>query len=204
MKSINRFLLKIAGVFFPKKIYGIDNLPNGEAVLVCNHFSFMDPVYLVSFVNEDISVLAKKELFNKRFPNKFLTSYGGIPIDRDNPDIKTIISVIKILKSGKKVAIFPEGTRNKTKTIDLQPIKSGSALFAVKAKCPIVPIMIQRKARIFVRNKIIVGKPFELIDFYDRKLTPDDHKQMDNIVFNKMIDEQKRLLEIIKSKRKVK
>lgn len=203
MKPFNRFLLKIASIFFPKKVYGSDNLPKGEAVLVCNHFSFIDPVYLVSFIKEDISVLAKKELFIKKFPNKLLTSYGGIPIDRDNPDIKTIISVIKILKSGKKVAIFPEGTRNKTKTTDLQPIKSGSALFAVKAKCPIVPIMIQKKAKLFVRNKIIIGKPFELNEYYDKKLTPDDHKEMDNIVFNKMVEEQKRLLDIINSKRKI-
>ena len=149
-----------------------------------------------------LSVLAKKELFKKKFIGGLLKNCGGIPVDRDNPDLSTIISAIKVLKSGNKLAIFPEGTRNKSKTLELQPIKSGSAVFAVKAKCPIVPIMIERKARIFRKNHIIIGKPFELSDYYGKKLNEQDYLDLDLIITDKMKSEQNSLFNYLNEKKR--
>ena len=96
--------------------------------------------------------------------------------------------------------LFPEGTRNKSGTTNLQPIKGGTALFALRAKVPIVPIMIYKKARLFSRNKLIVGKPFELSDFYDKKCTEEDYALIDKIIFDKMVDEQNNLFNLFKKK----
>ena len=93
---------------------------------------------------------------------------GGLPIDRDNPDMKSLMTALKVLKEGHKLAIFPEGTRNKTGSTELQPIKGGAMIFAVKAKSPIVPIMIDRKLKMFRKSNVIVGKPFELTEYYGK------------------------------------
>ena len=98
--------------------------------------------------------------------------------------------------------LFPEGTRNKTGTTELQELKEGSAIFAVRAKRPIVPIMIYKKARLFQRNKLIIGKPFEFTDFYDKKNTNDDYQIMSKIIYDKMRAEQKNLFELVDKKKK--
>ena len=188
------FLHKIPIFFFsllyPMKVYGKENIPKGGAVLVCNHFRAIDCGFIARICDKDIKYLAKNELFKNKLLSKIIRSYGGIPINRDNPDMKSLLEAIKEIKKGNKLCIFPEGKRNVTGTSDLQEIKGGSVIFSVKAKCPIVPIMMLKKARIFSKTKIIIGKPFELSDYYGKKLSEEDIDLLDQIVREKMIEQQ--------------
>ena len=197
MNNFHRFLLGIANVIFPSKIYNKENIPEGSAVIICNHFSIADVVYIAKIYNKDIGFLGKEEVFKKKLVGKLLKSCGGIPINRDNPDIKSMLSAIKLLKNGHKLAIFPEGTRNKLGYGRPLPIKGGSAVFAVKAKCPIVPIMMMKKAKIFRKNHIFIGEPFELSQFYGVKITDKEIEEMDNITMSKMIETQDKLIDIL-------
>ena len=172
------------------KVYGKENIPKGGAVLVCNHFRAIDCGFIARICDKDIKYLAKNELFKNKLLSKIIRSYGGIPINRDNPDMKSLLEAIKEIKKGNKLCIFPEGKRNVTGTSDLQEIKGGSVIFSVKAKCPIVPIMMLKKARIFSKTKIIIGKPFELSDYYGKKLSEEDVDLLDQIVREKMIEQQ--------------
>ncbi len=199
------FFQKIPIFFFsllyPIKVYGKENIPEGGAVLVCNHFRAIDCGFIARICDKDIKYLAKKEIFKNKLFSKIVRSYGGIPIDRDNPDMKSLLEAIKEIKKGNKLCIFPEGKRNVTGTADLQEIKGGSVIFSVKAKCPIVPIMMLKKAKIFSRTKIIIGKPFELSEYYGKKLSEEDINALDQIVREKMI-EQQNILKQLSSKGK--
>ena len=160
--------------FYPCTIHGKENIPKeGASVLVCNHFRAIDCGFVARAYNKDVFFLAKKELFEKKLIAKIIKSFGGIPIDREKPDIKSMLLATKVLKEGHKLVIFPEGTRNKTNDV-LMPLKAGSVLFAVRTKCPIVPLRLSKKAKIFRRTHLIVGKPFELSEFYDKKLSDED------------------------------
>ena len=200
MNGFYRFVVRCFNVFYPYKIFGKENVPEGGAVLVCNHFRAIDPAYVIEVYGKDIKILAKNELFKNKLLGKTLKSMGAVPIDRKNPDIKTMLSLIRYLKEGHKVLIFPEGTRNTTGTTELQELKGGSALFAIKAKVPIVPIMLENKGRFLRKNHIYVGKPFELTDFYGKKTSDEDIKNADEIIKNNMIESQKCLFERIKKK----
>lgn len=204
MKGIHRFILGIFNVLFPSKIYGKENIPDGGALISCNHFSAVDCGYMAKAYNKDVFFLAKKELFEKKLFAKIIKSFGAIPIDRDNPDMKTMLSVIKILKADHKLVIFPEGTRNVSGTDELQELKGGVAIFAVKSKKPVVPVMILKKAGIFRKAKILIGKPFEFSDYYDKKLSDDDVKEMDKILVKKMTEVHTDLKEKVKQKSKCK
>ena len=182
------------------KVYGIENIPDGGAVFVCNHFRAIDCGFIARICDKNIKYLAKKEIFKNKLFTKVIRSYGGIPIDRDNPDMKSLLEAIKEIKKGHKLCIFPEGKRNVSGTNQLQEIKGGSVIFSVKAKCPIVPIMMLRKARIFRRTKIIIGKPFELDEFYGKKLTEQEIADMAKIVREKMIEQQEILINLTKKK----
>lgn len=201
MNWFKKFLIKIALCVYPVKIYGKENIPSSGALFVCNHFSVIDCLYLLGLGVDDLRFLAKKEAFRKKLFAKILKSYGAISIDRNAPEMRSLIEAIKTLKSGGKLMIFPEGTRNKSGTNELQEIKSGAAVFAVKAKCPIVPIMIFKKAKIFSRNKMIVGTPFSLENYYSLTLDEQVNKEMDEIIATKMKEQHNILKEIVYSKR---
>lgn len=201
MNFLHKIPIFFWSMFYPIKIYGKENIPSGGAILVCNHFRAIDCGFVARAYNKDIKFLAKKEIFKNKLFSKIVTSYGGIPIDRDHPDMKSLLSAIRAVKDGHKLCIFAEGTRNKSNTNQLQELKSGTALFAVKAKCPIVPIMMYKKAKVFRRTHMIIGKPFTLEQFYDKKLSQDEQDAMDNIVRQKMIEQQDVLTEIINSKK---
>ena len=108
----------------------------------------------------------------------------------------------KNLKNDKILTIFPEGTRNKTGNNKLQPIKGGTVVFAVKSRAPIVPMMIDGKFRIFKKAHLIIGKPFELSDYYQSKLDQDNVEQMEKIVVEKMVEQQNILSNLISDKNK--
>ncbi|MBE7087250.1 MAG: 1-acyl-sn-glycerol-3-phosphate acyltransferase [Clostridiales bacterium] len=204
MNFWHKIPLFIWSLFYPCKIHGKENVPTtGASVLVCNHFRAIDCGFVARVYNKDVYFLAKKELFKNKLLGKIVTSFGAIPIDREKPDLKSLLKASKVLKDGHKLVIFPEGTRNKTNEV-LQELKGGSAMFAVKAKCPIIPMMLSGRAKIFRRTHIIVGKPFELSEYYDKKITPEVTEEMDKILYQKMVEQGKILKEILNKKKKVK
>ena len=135
---------------------------------------------------------------------KIIKGFGAIPIDRDNPDMKTMLSVIKTLKNDHKLVVFPEGIRNKSGTDKLQELKGGVAIFSVKAKKPVLPVMILKKGGFLRKVRILIGKPFEFSDYYDKKLSNEDIAQMDKILVEKMEEVQTELKKMLADKKKKK
>ena len=70
--------------------------------------------------------------------------------------------------------------------MELGEIKHGVAMFAIKAKVPIVPMFITKTPKIFRRNRIYIGEPFTLEEFYGKKLTEEELKSAGEIVTAKM------------------
>lgn len=186
-----RFLRVLAkglfGVFHPTKIYGRENLKEGKAILSLNHRSNWDILLWLANTKERVKILAKKELFKNKLLGKFLRWAGGIEIDRSGNDINAIKNCIKSLKDGKKLVVFPEGTRLKNEENILGELKSGMAMIAIKTKTPIIPIWIERKPRLFRFSKYHIGEAFELSDFYDKKLDEQTLEQANQVVRKKML-----------------
>ena len=202
MTIFHRFVVACFNLLYPCKVHGKENIPEGGAILSCNHFRAIDCGFVADVSYKNTYFLAKKELFKNKFVAWLIKGFGGLPIDREKPDIKTLMSTLKLLKDGKKLVIFPEGTRNKTGTNELQELKDGTAFFAVKSKCPIVPMMISTKSKIFRKTHIIVGQPFEFSDYYGKKLSPEDEKAMNDLLREKMIEQQTLLTEKLQNKKK--
>ena len=204
MKKFQNFLVNFATIFYPVKVLGADNIDEGNYMIVSNHLSAIDVLYTCkAFKRKDLNFVAKKELFNKWFSNKFLSYYGGIPIDRENPEISSIIKIIKGLKSGKTLVIYPEGTRNKSGNAEILELKGGSGVFAVKSRKPVIPIIVFRRARIFRKNYVYIGKPFELDDFYDKNIDDNLISQMEKIIYNKLVDCQNQLYALLSKIKKI-
>ena len=185
---ISRFLCWLPlAIIYPTKVIGRKNLPKGKAILTANHTSNLDPILLLANTHEKKYTLAKKELFKNKLYSAILKSYGAISIDRAGTDITAIKTSLKILNKGKKLIIFPEGTRNKSEDVSkMGEAKTGTAMIAIKSKTPVVPVWFSRRPKAFTKTIIKIGEPFELSEFYGQKLTEDVLKKATDIIIKKM------------------
>ena len=149
VNSAFRTVIKIAGV--KETVLGIENVPKDEAVLyVINHRSIFDIVLTYAKVPRPTGYIAKKEM------DKFLTLSTWMMflhcefLDRGNlrQGMKVIKRSAKNIQDGISMAIFPEGTRNKTNE-DMLPFHKGSFKIAEMAKCKIVPVVLNNTPDIF-------------------------------------------------------
>ena len=163
-------------LLFPTKFVHKENLPKrGEkALLTSNHYSLMDPILYDIFIFRKFRILGKKELFKNKLGAFFLKDFGAIPVDREQMSPSTYKETMTQLKKGRQILIFPEGTRNKSASAELLEIKSGFMVFASKGETAITPMIMYRKPKIFRKNYIIVGKPFELVGENPKRLTKEE------------------------------
>ena len=152
-------------ILYPYKLVNKENLvQDGNTIVICNHLTKADVLYLAYIFKGRSVFLSKKEWFDNKFLGWMLKHIvGAIPIDRDTTDMKAIKTIIKKLKDNKRVVIFPEGTRNK-ESLDLLPIKDGPGYFAHKCNSTILPLTIGKRPKMFRKNVIYVGKAYKIDD----------------------------------------
>ena len=144
-------------IMYPTIIKGKKNLIKGKSIIVGNHQSNADPILIFTFFWRKMNYLAKKELMSNKLSNWFLSKMGCIPVNRQNVDLSTIKSSLKVLKDDKTLVIFPEGGRRENSFSE--DIKNGASMFALKTNAPIVPMYFVKKPRLFRFNKLIIGEP---------------------------------------------
>ncbi|MDE6472429.1 MAG: (d)CMP kinase [Clostridia bacterium] len=193
-KGLANFARKVLRVLWITKIYFKENFPkNTKALVICNHYSGFDPCVIMSrIMGKDSKVVMKNEIVANSFIDKVSKELGCIPVKRGEADVTAVKSIMGALNNNQPVLIFPEGTRNRQKTKELLPFKQGVATFAIKAKAPIVPMIYYKKTVIFGRNKLMVGKPFYLDEFYDKKLN-DVREVATQYIFDKMQELRKEI-----------
>ncbi len=186
-------LRPIQMLVWPTKVIGAENAKKVKgALFTCNHYSKMDSMipYFVLFKKE-AHALAKYELFTNPVAGWFLHKMGAIPVRRGEADIESVKQVLRVLKDGKQLLIFPEGTRNKEGTQHMAEFKTGTARFAIKAKVPVVPMIYYQSPKAFRKNWLYVGEPFSLEEFYGARSIDENHAATD--VIKEKMDETRRL-----------
>ncbi|MEO5915221.1 MAG: lysophospholipid acyltransferase family protein [Luteolibacter sp.] len=154
---------------FGLKIVGEENLiTEGPVLVASNHQSFLDPPLIGNLYKTEMVFLARKTLFIGFF--KWLyPQWNAIPVDQDRPDMSSLKTIIRKLKEGHRVLVFPEGAR----TLDgnIGEAAPGIGLIAAKSGAVIQPVRISgaREAlprgsgRIrFARITVSVGPPIRL------------------------------------------
>ncbi|MBN2605568.1 MAG: 1-acyl-sn-glycerol-3-phosphate acyltransferase [Bacilli bacterium] len=127
------------------KVVGKENLPKDSGFSIyANHTSLMDiSVLMYKLYDYPVAFLAKEMVEHLPFVGKWTPKLGCVMIDRNNDrkGAESIINVIKNVKSGSTMVIFPEGTRGKEIGKMLE-FKQGAFKVALKSKAPLVPISI--------------------------------------------------------------
>lgn len=175
--------------FYRIKVYGKENIPENEGVIVCaNHWSNLDPIFLSISLPIKFNYMAKKELFEIPVLKGILSKAGAFPVNRQGNDMKALRYAISLIKDGKTLGIFPEGTR--LKEVDRDNMHEGVGFIAVKSKADILPIEIITSYRLFSRVEIHVKEPLEIENYSGLKNKEAMNKISDDI-FEKIYENRK-------------
>lgn len=188
-------------LLWPTKVINKQNIipENQKAVYICNHYSSQDATAMVGRIfKKDLNVVTKTQAFNNKIGGWFLKSFGCIPIRRGEPDMTAHKAILKVLKEGRQLLLFPEGTRNKSYSKEILPFKPGAVMYAIKTKSPIVPMLYYRCPKIFRKNYLIVGKSIDLSAYYGQN-TSLIKNEVTDYVYACMIELRKELDDIVEN-----
>jgi 1-acyl-sn-glycerol-3-phosphate acyltransferase len=151
------------------EVKGRENIPaDGAVLVVANHLNLTDPPLLGISLDRKMMFMAKEELFRSPLTACFVGGFGAFPVHRGKMDRKALRQSQQVLTDGMALIMFPEATRSKTAR--LQRAYPGSALLAMRAGVPVLPVGISGTERvrgigwIFRRPRITIniGRPFNL------------------------------------------
>lgn len=135
-------------------IKGTENIPaNGPFILAPNHQSYLDAPIAMAGVPKnqinDIYFYATEEHVQGKFL-RFMANRHNI-ILMENRNLKnSILKLSKVLRQGKSIMIFPEGTR--TFSGEMGDFKKTFAILAKELNVPIVPVRITGAYRMLKRG----------------------------------------------------
>lgn len=121
------------------RVEGSGNIPAGPAIVVANHDSLTDPLFLGVAVGRPLRFLAKRELWRNRLAGWILDRLGGIPIERRRGDVGAVAAAARALDAGAAVAVFPQGT---VLGAPDRVWQRGAARLALTTGAPLVPVAI--------------------------------------------------------------
>jgi len=147
------FLGPVVKFIWIKKIEGIENIPKkGKYIIAANHTSYLDFFSLAAVWPKRIYFLAGEVFFKKWWWRPLVKLTRQIKVDRQSPDKTEVYnSVNLLLRKGKIIGIFPEGTRSPDNKIG--KAYPGVAKFALTNRVPVIPVGIKGAYEVFSRHQ---------------------------------------------------
>ena len=173
MKNGAKVFLKL---YFRLKGEGLENIPNGPFILAPNHQSFFDGLFIAVFLKNKLMKQTYFYAKEKHVQNKivkFIAAKNNV-IVMDLSDLKTSLQkMAEVLKRGRNIIIFPEGTR--TKTGKIGEFKKTFAILSRELNVPIVPVAING-AYDALPSGAHFPKPWKKIDVkFLKPILPENH-----------------------------
>ena len=162
--------------FFPRRVVGLENLPEGGALLCANHASGWDPfvIAIALPVDSRLTIMAKDSLFRIPVVGFLLRKAGIFPVKRGESDLAAMKTAIRALNDGNRLLVFPEGTR-----VDAQgetEAKGGVAVMAIRTRTPMIPVYCGPNHKLFRRTTVVFGEPYTPVTA-GRRATAEENRQ---------------------------
>lgn len=131
-------------LFFTIEGSGMENIPEGACIIAPNHESKLDPFLVISYLDKPILKntfsYAKKDHV-RSWARRYLASYSNVIVMDLSKDLKNSIQkMAEVVKQGKKILIFPEGTR--TQSGEMGTFKKTYTILSTELNVPILPVAI--------------------------------------------------------------
>ncbi len=176
-RSIRGVLYIFYRIFFRFRFYGTVNVPKDTdsrgVILAPNHASFLDPPILGIALERRVTYLAKEYLFKNFFVGAVLRGVGAYPIKSEKDDLRSIRDLIRLLKNGNCVVVFPEGTRSETG--QMKAPEGGIGFLSAKSRSYVVPVYIRGSYEAYPKGaKFFRCAPVSV--YFGEPFVPADHK----------------------------
>ena len=193
-------LLKSSRLFFKAynrlEFKGKENIPtHGPMIIAPNHQSYLDGA-LVSIglpmkILRDSYFYATEDHVKGTLSRYYARHNNIIIMERGNLR-DSILKLAEVLKRGKNVIIFPEGSR--TRTGKLTDFKKTFAILGRELQVPILPVCIRGAFEALPRSRHFVS-PHKIEVEFLTPVVPDSNLSYDEIANQVKQDIQKRLVE---------
>jgi Long-chain acyl-CoA synthetases (AMP-forming) len=124
---------------------GVENIPVGPCIIAPNHQSFFDGLFVAAFLKRKIMrktyFYAKRKHVNNKFLRFLANTNNVIVMDTNKDLLESIQKLAEVLKNGRNIIIFPEGTR--TTTGEVGEFKKTFAILSTELNIPVVPVAIE-------------------------------------------------------------
>jgi 1-acyl-sn-glycerol-3-phosphate acyltransferase len=139
--ALRPFVWLFCRIAFRVTFIGRDNVPrHGGCLIVPNHITFADPIWITIPLRRRIYYMAWDRPFRIPVLGFLMRIFGAFPVRLDAVDASAGREAIDLLEQGRALVIFPEGGR--TRTGDLMQFKPGAFRLALTLGVPIIPVAI--------------------------------------------------------------
>lgn len=130
-------------------VEGRENIPQGAVIYTPNHQSAFDFPAIILNIPAPCSFISKKEAKKLPVVNKWMRVMDCVFVDRKNKAQahSTLEEAIKLVKAGRSMVVFPEGTRSKNG--QLGEFHGGAMKIAMETGAPVVPVLIEHSRERF-------------------------------------------------------
>lgn len=173
---VKRLLWLFSHVTAHIEVIGHHHIPaRGPCLLIGNHQSILDPIFIQTHVQRHVHAMAKSTQFAHPLFRRVMPGILAFPTRRYRIDPQAVRVTLRLLGEGRLVCIYPEGERSWDGTV--QPFRRGTVRLILKAGVPVVPCGIQgsydvwpRWSRRIRRARVVIrfGEPLHF-GRHDRK-----------------------------------
>ncbi|NLI40959.1 MAG: (d)CMP kinase [Caldisericales bacterium] len=161
----------ISRKLFDIEIHGRGNIPpKGPVVVIANHTSALDVLFVGLSLTRMGVYLAKEEILKVPVLSSCIRAFGVVPVRRGQTSKDTVRAISNTLSNGGLFCIYPEGTRSKDGKLQGN-YQTGAAQFASRFEAKILPVGVIGAYKVmpygskwFRRGKVIVnvGRPIAI------------------------------------------
>jgi long-chain acyl-CoA synthetase len=132
---------------------GEKNIPEEPCIIVANHRSALDGLIITARMKykttQNTFFFAKEKHWRTRFA-RFMAGKNNVIVMDINKNLKVSLQQMSyVLRQGKNVIIFPEGTRSRDN--ELKQFKETFAILSKELNIPIVPVVIKGSEKAVLR-----------------------------------------------------
>ena len=175
------------------RVRGRKNEPRRKdgVYLVCaNHQTVLDVIFLcIALRHQQPHFMGKEGVFRVPVLGRLVRWLGAFPVARGRSDVGAIKHTMTLLKSGRSVGIFPQGTRCAGKELRECRVKAGAGLIAAHTGVQVLPVYIgmkNHKWKFFRRVTVVIGEPIPFESFGYDKEQPGEYARMTNEIYERI------------------
>ena len=171
-------------------VHGTEHLPaEGGFILFSNHQGKSDALGIMEALPRPCRVLMDLKRSKMPLANEFVALVKGKRLDKENlrQQVVSFREISEEVSDGKVYLIFPEGGYTKHQTNRMNPFHGGCFRSAVKAKAPIVPVVLVDFWKIYGHTSL---KKVNTELYFLTPIPYEEYRGMSTMLLSRMVQER--------------